>query len=235
MAKQGRRKKRGEPEKRDNGGTEGEREDRVDSGSTSVVAVENENLGPAGLRYASSSRLGDHRSILNGTVVIVAVVVVEARNGNGGVEVWGCRWPTAGDRNRDDRAPGLRDPTRPLRPLRPRDRGPKAQPGRPLSGLERLPGERDPIRPGPGRLSGDSLWIRDPGERGAPRDRPTARRARLGPLHRAEQTRRELLARAPSPAASAAADTAGTLLKHGSHREARPPSEVPDGHHLDVR
>lgn len=84
----------------------------MDSGSTSVVAdVENEILGPAGLRYANSSgRLGDHGSIVD-DIVVVTVVVVEARYRNGDVEHWWCRWPTAGDRNRDDRAPGLRDPT----------------------------------------------------------------------------------------------------------------------------
>lgn len=47
-------------EEEDNGGIRGGSEDRVDRGSAVVVALEgNEVPGPGGLRYASSSQLGD--------------------------------------------------------------------------------------------------------------------------------------------------------------------------------
>ena len=194
--KKKKRKRRGIIQKElEDGGTRRGSEDRVVSGTASVVAVENEILRPAGLRYASSNRARNHGTIESDiilVIVILVLIVIEAENGNGGIEVfWGCRWPTAGGRDRDDRAPGLRDPTRPLRA---RDRRPSAQSGRPLSRSKRLFGERVPIRPRPGRLPGDSLRLRDPRERGPPGNRSTARRARLGPLDRVEQTCRELLA-----------------------------------------
>lgn len=195
MKKKKNRKKRNDKKEFDDGGTRRGSEDRVVSGTASVVAVENEILRPAGLRYASSNRPRNHGTIENDIILVIVIhvlTVIEAENGNGGIEVfWGCRWPTAGGRDRDDRAPGLRDPTRPLRTG---DRRPSAQSGRPLSRSKRLFGERVSVRPRPGRLPGDSLRLRDPCERGPPGNRSTARRARLGPLDRVEQTCRELLA-----------------------------------------